>query len=288
MRALVWMSLVLQLGCADDAVKPEEKADVDQDADSDADSDADGGAGGEECDTDIGTLAGQVMNDFGWSESAPTPAPGARISATPVGSEAIAIIADGNGQFTAELPSGAYSISATLDGCFSDTITIVLDPCETEIHLLNLIDCIDGGGDDDADGGGDGDADADGGIDSGSSTDVDADLTARVCDPTHFAPYVVDDLAFESGVLSVTVSYSGGCMTHTWDACWSGTWLHGTPPKAVLNLSHNASSDSCTLWETETMTVNIQSLIDSAEATYPDEAFTILAGARDVRIPPPR
>ena len=157
MRWLITVAIFVCTGCADRVVYPDDPKGS-GDADADADADADGGP--DDCESDLGTLNGQVMNDFLWTEAEPTPAGGSKVLATPTNSSSstIEILSDGNGQFSTQLPFGTYSISASKDGCFSEDIDLVLDACETETHVLNLIDCIDGG---DADADADADTDAD-------------------------------------------------------------------------------------------------------------------------------
>jgi hypothetical protein len=139
MHWLYWLSLSIGTGCADRVVYPDDPND-NSDGDGDEDADEVG------CGSDLGTLNGQVMEDFPWSAGDPSPAGGARVLASPTASDnsPIAIITNDNGQFSTQLPYGTYSITASSAGCISESIDLALDPCETETLLLNLIDCLDG------------------------------------------------------------------------------------------------------------------------------------------------
>ena len=207
MRWVITLAIVASVGCADKVVYPDDPPST-----GDGDGDADGGPLA--CESDLGTLAGQVMEDYLWSEAEPSPAGGSKVLATPTNtsSSPIEILTDGNGQFSTKLPFGTYSISASRNGCFSEATDLVLDACETETHVLNLIDCVDGGdadadadtdadadadadaddadADADADVDADADADADGDADADADADTDADLdaTADICSPPTSIP----------------------------------------------------------------------------------------------------
>ncbi len=143
MRWLYWLTLSIGTGCADRVVYPDDRNDG-SNADGDGDADEVG------CGSDLATLTGQVMEDFPWSDEDPVPASGARVLATPTASDnsPIEILTDDNGQFSTQLPYGTYGITASSDGCISESTDLALDPCETETLLLSLVDCLEGSGTD--------------------------------------------------------------------------------------------------------------------------------------------
>ena len=149
MRPLLWIPLIVGLNCADRAVDPDPDGDgnrlaevanafVGNDADADADADVD-------CRHDDGEISGQVMRAYPW-EADESPAPNARVSATPSTGEApITIPTDGNGQFSVSLPADTYDVVASGDGsCFSESTSIVVDPCDVIIRVFKLTECYDG------------------------------------------------------------------------------------------------------------------------------------------------
>ena len=92
-------------------------------------------------------------------------------------------------------------------------------------------------------------------------------------------------MSIAGDILSVTVEYSGGCETHAWGACWSGSWLRSLPPKATLNLSHDAMDDACDLWVSETLLIDVSSITEDAAEHYPGDTYDIAVGSKEVRVP---
>ena len=111
------------------------------------------------------------------------------------------------------------------------------------------------------------------------------DATADICSPAHFDPFDVLSVSIAGDILSVTVEYSGGCETHAWGACWSGSWLRSLPPKATLNLSHDAMDDACDLWVSETLLIDVSSITEDAAEHYPGDTYDIAVGTQEVRVP---
>ncbi|MAY79561.1 MAG: hypothetical protein CL930_02150 [Deltaproteobacteria bacterium] len=88
----------------------------------------------------------------------------------------------------------------------------------------------------------------------------------------------MSDARLEGTDVIATVSYSGGCAEHTWESCWSGAWLRSMPPRAVLNIGHNAHGDMCEAYLTEEIRIDITDIIDNALAGYGPEPFDVEVG----------
>ena len=108
----------------------------------------DTGAAEEACETDLGSLAGEVLRALPWEENE-YPAANALVYAQSgtEGEAAIQILTNTDGEFTADLPADTYSVWATdSEGCISNRSPMELSACGTATLVLRLTDCLDGGG----------------------------------------------------------------------------------------------------------------------------------------------
>jgi len=76
--------------------------------------------------------------------------------------------------------------------------------------------------------------------------------------PDQGKPLTVEALSIDGDILSVTVSFPGGCADHTVTACWIDTGFGASdPPQAALSLSHEAYGDSCEALMNQTFTFDL-------------------------------
>jgi len=62
-------------------------------------------------------------------------------------------------------------------------------------------------------------------------------------------------------VLTVVVSYGGGCEEHDFNAYFSGGWAKSMPPQAVLSFEHlNPNNDNCRSMVKDTFQFNLKPL----------------------------
>jgi hypothetical protein len=59
------------------------------------------------------------------------------------------------------------------------------------------------------------------------------------------AYYKVDSLFINENILSVLVSYSGGCKDHSFQLFSDGMYAKSIPPQLSLSLKHIANDDQC-------------------------------------------
>ena len=61
-------------------------------------------------------------------------------------------------------------------------------------------------------------------------------------------------------VLSVIVSFGGGCKAHDFKLFWDGTSLETNPPQVTLVLAHDGHGDTCEAFVTRTLTFDLAPL----------------------------
>ena len=125
-----------------------------------------------------------------------------------------------------------------------------------------------------------------------SSTDAlpdDTQLWGKVtfADPTRNAwgtdTYVVNSPPSITGdVLTLSVSYSGGCESHDFTFITSGVFLESNPVQLQAILAHDANGDSCEAWVTETYHFNISPLKTRYQKAYRTETGTIVLGIKGI------
>jgi hypothetical protein len=114
--------------------------------------------------------------------------------------------------------------------------------------------------------------------DSGGSSDTAAEDTAvedtavedtatssaqselSLCSPSHSDWYDLAALEMDGAELLVTLSYSGGCETHSWELCWDGSVAESYPMQVWLELGHDSGNDACEAYITETLRFDVTSI----------------------------
>jgi len=69
-------------------------------------------------------------------------------------------------------------------------------------------------------------------------------------------PYQIDDAFTEGDWLMLIVSYSGGCETHVFSACY-GKVIPAAINKMNLNVNHDSNNDQCEAYITEMITIDL-------------------------------
>ena len=95
--------------------------------------------------------------------------------------------------------------------------------------------------------------------------------------------YVVNSLPSITGdVLTLNVSYSGGCEAHEFTLVTSGVFLESNPVQLQAILAHNANGDNCEAWITETYHFNLSALKTRYQKAYRTETGTIVLGIKGI------
>jgi len=71
--------------------------------------------------------------------------------------------------------------------------------------------------------------------------------------------FMLDQLSLDKNILSITVSYSGGCKEHGFELSSNNQYTEETPGIHLL-LHHNSFNDYCEAMETETLQFDIKAL----------------------------
>ena len=80
----------------------------------------------------------------------------------------------------------------------------------------------------------------------------------------------------DADTLSVTVSYGGGCRTHTFTLVLANAFKLTDPVRLEANLAHNADSDPCEAWLTEHIAFDLTPLKSLFQAGGPQNGTIIL------------
>ena len=67
----------------------------------------------------------------------------------------------------------------------------------------------------------------------------------------------INSVTLEGDILTLGISYSGGCEKHSFDLLGSRDILKSMPPKRGIVLYHNSNGDSCREFIEETLTFDI-------------------------------
>jgi hypothetical protein len=63
--------------------------------------------------------------------------------------------------------------------------------------------------------------------------------------PESSAPFDVVKTSIEGNILTIEVSYSGGCNEHVFKLYFDGSYMKSLPPKANFILTHYNNGDAC-------------------------------------------
>lgn len=83
-------------------------------------------------------------------------------------------------------------------------------------------------------------------------------------------------------VLTVNVSYSGGCESHDFTLILSDAFLESDPVQLQAVLAHNANGDNCERWVTETYHFNLSALKARYQKAYRTETGTVVLGIKGI------
>ena len=92
--------------------------------------------------------------------------------------------------------------------------------------------------------------------------------------PKDNADFKVLEATIENDILTMKVSYSGGCEAHEFNAYFSGIYMKSEPPKAGLFIHHINNGDMCKKLVTEELKFNLKTI------RYPDKTvdYKIMVG----------
>ena len=93
--------------------------------------------------------------------------------------------------------------------------------------------------------------------------------------------YVLNAATITDDMLTVNVSYSGGCTLHQFTLVASDSFLESFPVQLRITLTHNANNDLCRAWLTEDYHFDLTSIKTLYQQGYQQEAGTIILRLKD-------
>jgi hypothetical protein len=71
-------------------------------------------------------------------------------------------------------------------------------------------------------------------------------------------PYVANSAAIDGQMLTIEVSFSGGCETHSFTLVISESFMESDPVQLAAVLAHEANGDPCQAWLTESHVFDLE------------------------------
>jgi len=90
--------------------------------------------------------------------------------------------------------------------------------------------------------------------------------------PKDAAPFEITKATIKGDILTLDVSYSGGCKEHSFSLHGTKMYMKSMPPKLGIFLEHDSNDDTCRELKTEQLNFNI------SEIKYPgtEKDYTII------------
>lgn len=92
--------------------------------------------------------------------------------------------------------------------------------------------------------------------------------------------YFFDDVFITGDILTLSVSYSGGCGTHDFVSCWTGIFAESDPVQTDLEVVHFAD-DPCEAIEAEDVQLDLTPIRDAWNASFGPGSGTVVVHLAD-------
>ena len=93
--------------------------------------------------------------------------------------------------------------------------------------------------------------------------------------------YTINSATIEDDILSVDVSYGGGCETHVFTLVAEEQFLESFPVQLRVSLAHNANGDRCKAWLTEDYHFDLTPIKEVYQKGYRTDEGTIVLRLKD-------
>ena len=93
--------------------------------------------------------------------------------------------------------------------------------------------------------------------------------------------YVINAATLEADILTLNVSYSGGCETHAFTLVAEERFLESFPVQLRVSLAHNANGDTCEAWITEDHHFDLTPIKEVYQEGYRTDTGTIALRLKD-------
>ena len=88
-------------------------------------------------------------------------------------------------------------------------------------------------------------------------------------------PFALDAAAVSGNILSIRVSYSGGCRNHQFVLTAADSFLESSPVQLRLVLTHDANNDTCEAYPTELLRFDLTPIRERYLAAYRQDSGTV-------------
>jgi hypothetical protein len=93
--------------------------------------------------------------------------------------------------------------------------------------------------------------------------------------------YVLNVATVTDDILTLNVSYGGGCQTHQLTLVASESFMESFPVQLRIFLAHNANDDLCRAWLTEDYRFDLTPIKTMYQESYQQKAGTIVLRLKD-------
>ena len=93
--------------------------------------------------------------------------------------------------------------------------------------------------------------------------------------------YTINAATIEDDILSVDVSYGGGCETHVFTLVTESMFLESFPVQLRVSLAHNANGDTCEALITEVHHFDLTPIKEAYQKGYQTDEGTIVLRIKD-------
>ena len=99
---------------------------------------------------------------------------------------------------------------------------------------------------------------------SGSTADLQSD------------PFDLDSAAVSGDILTISVSYKGGCRGHDFVLTASDSFRESSPVQLSMVLTHDANDDPCEAYPTQQLRFDLTPIKERYQAAYGQDSGTVL------------
>lgn len=117
-----------------------------------------------------------------------------------------------------------------------------------------------------------------------NETVVSESITKVILDPNfdnsrENASFDILEASISGDILTLTVSYGGGCQEHQFNAYFNGIYMKSLPPKATIYIEHINNGDNCRKIVEETLR------FDLSAVKYPGHSseYTVMLGMNNYK-----
>ena len=93
--------------------------------------------------------------------------------------------------------------------------------------------------------------------------------------------YVLNTATLTDDILTLNVSYGGGCQAHEFTLVAADSFLESFPVQLRISIAHNANNDLCRAWLTEDYHFDLTPIKTMYQEAYRQEAGTIVLRLKD-------